>query len=81
MVVWFLFKETAATTSKFFYALEKDSKGESSNRKDLGKRLRHTGRRNISQKNFKILNEGFYFTEENICEKKKHEKQTYQNFF
>lgn len=50
MVVWFLFKETAATTIKFFYALEKDSKGESSDRKDLGRRLRHIGGRNISQK-------------------------------
>lgn len=44
-------------------ALRKDSKAENSNRKDLRKRLPHTGGRVTSQKILKTLNEGFYFTE------------------
>lgn len=51
-------------------ALKKDSIVESSNRKDLGKRLQHTGGRVTSQKLLKISNERFYFTQENIWEEK-----------
>lgn len=51
-------------------ALKKVSKAVSSNRKDLGKRLQYTEGRVTSQKLLKISNEGFYFTQENIWDKK-----------
>lgn len=54
--MWFLYKETAATTSKFFYSIKKVSKAVNSNRKDLGKRLQYTGGRVTSQKLLKISN-------------------------
>lgn len=48
--VWFLLKETATNTRKLSIASKKDSEVESSNRKDLEKRLQHAGGKVTSQK-------------------------------